>query len=160
MTALRQRADLPTPPLGSVWVFPSTFGAICDEALAMGVRVVATLRDEKKSAHISGDIGMGQLGVGGGFSIDMADAHTFITALKDKVASLQNTLLKYAEPLQIPAPGRDDYSGGWSDDAQTSVNDYIAWNEGLQQTLNSLVGQAQAAVAQYQQTEEHNTMGS
>lgn len=103
---------------------------------------------------------MGQLGVGGGFSIDMADAQTFIKALQDKVASLQNTLRTYLTRLQIPAPGRDDYSGGWSNDAQTSVNDYVAWNDGLQQTLNAMIKQAQAAVAQYQRAEEHNTMGS
>jgi hypothetical protein len=139
---------------------PGTWGALWVTSACGVYACVAASFCGGLAAHTGGVFGMAQLDMGNGFSINMDDVQTFIKALQDRVRSLQHTLETYALPLQIPAPGHDDYSGGWANDAQTTVNDYIAWNEGQQQTFTTLIGKAQAAVAQYQQTEQHNTMGS
>lgn len=52
------------------------------------------------------------------------------------------------------------YSGCWSDEAPKSASDYIAWNHGLQPTLDTLIANVRVAVAECQVTEDYNTMGS
>ena len=101
---------------------------------------------------------MPQIDVGNGFSIDIADAQKFVNALQDRRDSLIHTLRTYGQGIFVKAPGHDDYSGGWANEANATANDYQAWNLAQQQTLTTLINNVNAVVAQYQKTEQHNTM--
>jgi PE family len=109
--------------------------------------------------HVVAQLNFGS-GFGNGFSIDLADAQKFVQALEDLLASLIHTWETYGERLQVLPPGHDDYSAAWANQAQATIESYKTWNKQMQQTVFNMINNMNATIASYQQTEQHNTMGS
>jgi hypothetical protein len=98
-----------------------------------------------------------QLGLGNGYSIDMADVDRFVKALEDAKAALDGTLNGTAADLRVVAPGHDDYSGAFAFTLQSVVERYKDWNRQKQNDLQSLIDRVKAATASYAHAEHDNT---
>jgi hypothetical protein len=100
----------------------------------------------------------GQIDVGGGYSIDIDDAQSFVKALQKQKEDLIAAASQAARDLTVFPPGHDDYSGAWANSANQMVQQHAKWNLGKQQELTDLINKVNAVVAQYKQTEHDNTM--
>ena len=101
---------------------------------------------------------MATLDLGGGYSIDLADADRFVNALNDALERLARTYRTTARELRVRPPGNDDYSAVVAN-AYTDVSEqHNVWNLQKQRELKEMINRVSAAVASYQQVEHNNTM--
>lgn len=101
---------------------------------------------------------MPELDLGNGYSIDFADVQKFVQILQDTRDNLLHVVRAHWRELQIPAPGHDEYSGAWADNANQVRDEYLQWNQQRQAELNDLISRVNMAMAGYQRTEQHNTI--
>jgi hypothetical protein len=99
-----------------------------------------------------------QIDVGGGYSIDIDDAQTFVKALTKQLNDLKDAQTQASRALRAVPPGHDDYSGAWANSANAMIDQHTKWNQSKQDELTALINKVNAVVAQYQQTEHDNTM--
>jgi hypothetical protein len=98
------------------------------------------------------------LDLGGGYSIDLADADKFVNALKDAKERLQHTLRTTASGLLVKPPGHDDYSAVVANTYNDTAHQHQDWNARKQDELQALIDRVMAAIASYSETEHNNTM--
>lgn len=101
---------------------------------------------------------MATFDLGGGYSIDLADADKFVKALQDTKDRLQQTLHTTASGLLVKAPGNDDYSAVVANTYNSTAHQHQDWNVKKQDELQALIDRVTAAVASYRETEHDNTM--
>ncbi|MFB9298924.1 hypothetical protein, partial [Kibdelosporangium philippinense] len=80
-----------------------------------------------------------RLDLGGGYSIDLADAEKFVKALQDTHDRLYDTLKGTAAPLRVYAPGHDNYSGMVANAYNNVVDQHHEWNERKREELKALI---------------------
>lgn len=59
--------------------------------------------------------------------------------------------------LHVRPPGHDDYSAMFADRMNDTIQQHRDWNRKKQDELQGLIDKVNAAIASYQQTEQHNT---
>src|SRR4051812_9483530 len=98
------------------------------------------LGDDTLSRRHTGEVpGMAALDLGGGYSIDLADADKFIKALQNALERLRSTLDTSANELRVRPPGHDDYSGLIANADNEVADQHRDWNLRKQEELQVLI---------------------
>lgn len=101
---------------------------------------------------------MAKLDLGGGYSIDLADADKFVNALKDAKERLVGTMQAAGMHLRVRPPGNDDYSAVVASAYNDVALQHREWNLKKQEELQAAIDRVNAAIANYRQVEHDNTM--
>jgi hypothetical protein len=100
---------------------------------------------------------MAQLGLGNGYTIDLADGWTFVHSLEDALGQLRQAWQQNSPNLQVPSPGNDAHSKDFSQSmTQQAVHAHQEWFDNQVTKLGAMINNVSAMLHQYGIAETEN----